>query len=236
MLHRPRFKPHLRVEVVPGEGVFLISEQEQSVLQGRLYELVASCLDGGPAEDLCGRLRDQASAAEIYYTVDRLEQKGYLAEGGDAPCRREKRPSGRSRESIPRRRRDGWLRRRSRSASSATWTPGRSGSCCIRCTSAWRARGADGGAHRRLLAEAIWKRHNQEALAAGRPWLLAKPVGAQVWLGPLFVPGKTGCWECLAERLRANSPVASYLERAGTSASGRSAVDRCHTPATLQVA
>ncbi len=84
MMRRPRFKPHLRVEVVPGEGVFLLSEQEQLVLQGRLYELVASCLDGSPAEEVCARLRGQASPAEVSYTIARLEQKGCLTDG-DAP-------------------------------------------------------------------------------------------------------------------------------------------------------
>lgn len=34
-----------------------------------------------------------------------------------------------------------------------------------------------------------------------------KPVGAVIWVGPLFVPGKTGCWECLAKRLRGNREV-----------------------------
>ena len=29
--------------------------------------------------------------------------------------------------------------------------------------------------------------------AAGRPWLLTKPVGAQTWIGPVFQPGDTGC-------------------------------------------
>ncbi|HTU44468.1 MAG TPA: TOMM precursor leader peptide-binding protein [Bryobacteraceae bacterium] len=30
------------------------------------------------------------------------------------------------------------------------------------------------------------------------PWLLAKPVGHTVWLGPLFIPGTTPCWSCMA--------------------------------------
>lgn len=44
-----------------------------------------------------------------------------------------------------------------------------------------------------------------EALrVAGIPWLLAKPSGAQVWIGPFFEPTATeanGCWYCLADRL-----------------------------------
>jgi ribosomal protein S12 methylthiotransferase accessory factor len=37
---------------------------------------------------------------------------------------------------------------------------------------------------------------------AGIPWLLAKPAGGQVWIGPFFEPATTGCWYCLADRLR----------------------------------
>lgn len=40
--------------------------------------------------------------------------------------------------------------------------------------------------------------------AAGRPWLLAKPGGAQVWIGPVFQPGTSGCWHCLSHRLWAH--------------------------------
>jgi len=43
---------------------------------------------------------------------------------------------------------------------------------------------------------------NAQALASGNAWLLAKPVGKHIWLGPVFKPGETGCWECLHQRLR----------------------------------
>ena len=48
MLKRPRFKPHYHIEIIEGEGVFILSEIEQTVLQGRLYEQVAPLLDGRP--------------------------------------------------------------------------------------------------------------------------------------------------------------------------------------------
>lgn len=38
-------------------------------------------------------------------------------------------------------------------------------------------------------------------------WLLAKPTGTQLWLGPTFVPGKTACWECLNHRLELHKPI-----------------------------
>ena len=169
MIRRPRFKPHLRVEVVPGEGVFLLSEQDQLVLQGRLYELVASSLDGSPAEEVCARLRGQASPAEVYYTMGRLEQKGCL------DGRRRSRPARRGRPVVDPEHRSGrggdggWPRRRSRSASSATWTTGRSASCCGRCASA----SEDEGRLTVVLTDGYLRsgleEHNREALAtAGR--------------------------------------------------------------------
>ncbi|MGB5970477.1 MAG: TOMM precursor leader peptide-binding protein, partial [Spirulinaceae cyanobacterium] len=54
---------------------------------------------------------------------------------------------------------------------------------------------------------------NQQALESKSPWLLVEPVGTIVWLGPLFHPNKTGCWQCLAKRLRDNRPIEGFIER-----------------------
>lgn len=43
---------------------------------------------------------------------------------------------------------------------------------------------------------------NGQALQAKRPWMLARPRGAVVWIGPVFVPGRGPCWACMAARLR----------------------------------
>lgn len=53
---------------------------------------------------------------------------------------------------------------------------------------------------------------NSAALKSGRPWLLVKPLGMTLWIGPNFRPGKTACWECLAQRLRTNRKIESYLQ------------------------
>lgn len=38
-------------------------------------------------------------------------------------------------------------------------------------------------------------------------WMLLKITGSDVWLGPVFIPGKTACWHCLKQRLDLNKPV-----------------------------
>jgi bacteriocin biosynthesis cyclodehydratase domain-containing protein len=54
---------------------------------------------------------------------------------------------------------------------------------------------------------------NQQALVSQKPWLLVNPLGNLAWIGPLFYPDKTGCWHCLAQRLRDNRPVEEFIIR-----------------------
>ena len=256
MFHRPQFKPQFRVEVVPGEGVFLLSELHQAVLQGSLYELVAPCLDGRPVHEVCARLHGQATPAHVFYTLAQLEKRGYLAEADDT------RPAAESAlwaeqqvdAAVATRRlaetpvairvplacqgavdvaplRD--LLRAIGVRTSGTAFPGRP-----------EAAGPGSPAHEEFALTVVatdsylrsdLRAFNEEALQHGRPWLLVKPVGRWVWLGPLFVPGKTGCWACLAERMQANAPVLAYLE-SKRGHTGEFGAHRAATPATLQAA
>ncbi len=218
---------------MPGEGVFLLSEVDQTALRGRLYELVTPCLDGRPVEELCAHLRGRASPAEVFYTLGQLEQKGYLTDE-DAP--------------LP-------------AAESALWAlqsvdPAAAARRLAELPVRLHALGDVDVAPLRELVQSLHVRlapdaglelivtdsylraelgaMNAAALEAGRPWLLCKPTGHQVWIGPLFVPGRTGCWACLAERIRANAPLLGYVEQA-RGHTGAAAADRAWTPATLQV-
>ena len=54
---------------------------------------------------------------------------------------------------------------------------------------------------------------NQKSFQSQIPWMLVKPVGTMVWLGPIFDCQQTACWQCLARRLQDNRPVASFVQR-----------------------
>jgi bacteriocin biosynthesis cyclodehydratase domain-containing protein len=45
---------------------------------------------------------------------------------------------------------------------------------------------------------------NRWQLRRRSPWMLIKTAGERLWVGPIFTPGVTGCWDCLAHRLREN--------------------------------
>jgi ribosomal protein S12 methylthiotransferase accessory factor len=234
MLNRPRFRPHFHVEVVPGEGVFVLSDSKQALLRGRLYELVAPWLDGRPAADVCDRLRGQASSAEVCYALARLERNDYLCE---------------EEASLPAGQAALWSSQQVAPAVAASRLAARpvvvtafgvEAGPFVELLQSLHVRVADTGPPDVVLTDSYLRHElqecNAEALRAGRPWLLVKPTGRQVWVGPLLCPGKTGCWECLARRLRSNAPVAAYLQGRNGHNNGAVVNDRAATPATLQVA
>jgi len=49
---------------------------------------------------------------------------------------------------------------------------------------------------------------NADALRRKKPWMLIKPSGAIAMVGPIFLEGHTGCWQCLAQRLALNRQAA----------------------------
>jgi ribosomal protein S12 methylthiotransferase accessory factor len=54
---------------------------------------------------------------------------------------------------------------------------------------------------------------NKKHQADKAPWLLVQPSGIFPLVGPVFVPGETACWACLADRMMRNREVKSLLDR-----------------------
>jgi ribosomal protein S12 methylthiotransferase accessory factor len=210
MTQYPQFKAHFHVEAVPGEGVFLLSEKSRAVLRGRLYELVAPTIDGRRStDDIVDQLSGRLSPAEVYHVLGRLEKKGYLAEGNHVPP--EEKAFWHIQDIDP----AAAMKCLAETTVSITSLGGLAVGPLRTALQAVHVRVvAEGQCHVVLtddyLREGL-KACNEEALGSGRPWLLVKPVGSQLWIGPLLVPRKTGCWECLAQRLRANREAEVYV-------------------------
>src|SRR5262249_1868718 len=54
---------------------------------------------------------------------------------------------------------------------------------------------------------------NRQHLLDKTPWLLVQPSGIFPLVGPVFRPGKSACWSCLAERMKRNREVKAFLDR-----------------------
>lgn len=229
----PIFKPHFHAKVVPGEGLFLLSEMKQTVLQGRLYEVIAPYLDGRPIEQICANLAGQISQPEIFYTLSHLNKKGYLSEYSNGMPASE--AALWSLQEID----PSTARQRLAEATVTITSYGVEVRPFVEMLQTLGVRVGAEGTFRLVVTDSYLRNElrelNRESLRDGRPWLLFKPFGCQIWLGPLFRPGDTGCWQCMTQRMRANFPILGYFS-GRQELDGSPVGDRSHTPATLAVA
>ena len=231
---RVGFKRHLRPHVVHGEAVYLLSERGATSVAGAHVEALAPLLDG--TRDLAGLRRDipdDLSLAEAGSTVMRLVEAGLvvLREPAETVLERE---AGRSCLAY-------WEAAGMDPASAVNhMRDARVQVTTVGDVDAGAAVAALRGAGLTVEIRPVGSLgvgvdlsvvfcedyldaplEQLDALhrAAGRPWLLAKPGGTQVWIGPVFQPPTTraehaeptACWQCLAHRLRGHRQAETHL-------------------------
>ncbi|HXV43246.1 MAG TPA: TOMM precursor leader peptide-binding protein, partial [Anaerolineae bacterium] len=235
MSRRPTFKRSFRWEIVPDEGVFLLSEKDYLLLRGAAYTQVAPFLGGQyTEEEIVERLKGQRSAPEVFYVLERLRRDGYVVDA--IPSLAPEHAAFWEMLDIP----PEVAAKRLQEITISLVSVGRieADPFKIMLESLGIRVGADG--ERKVVLTDDYLQigldtFNQQALSQNQPWLLVKPVGTELWLGPLFVPGQTGCWACLAHRLRGHRKVESYLaEKKGIP--GPFPIALSALPSTLQTA
>lgn len=218
----PQIRPHFHVEVIEPTQVYLLGEQGHHALTGRLYCQLLPLLDGQHTfAEIVEAFEGEVSAEDLDYVLDRLAEKGYLTEAapelspevaafwselGVAPTVA--------------------ARGLQQSVTLKAVGEGVSEMTVAALAEALRDVGVRVQAPTEEDSPVALKvvltddylqpelgKINQEALESQQPWLLVKPVGSILWLGPVFVPGNTGCWGCLAHRLRGNREIESSVLR-----------------------
>ncbi|GAA0263801.1 TOMM precursor leader peptide-binding protein [Saccharothrix mutabilis subsp. mutabilis] len=222
---RVGFKRHLRAHVVRGDAVYVLSERGATAVRGAHVEAVAPLLDGTRGlEDLVRECPEGLSPAEVGAVVMGLVEADLVTvrpadQRADDPALAYWEAAG----VDP-------------SAATAATTAARVGLITVGPCPEGAARAVtDAGVTiTRMpgnfplagsdLSIVLCDDYLEEGLAdvdaahraAGRPWLIAKPGGAQVWLGPVFDPAAgTGCWHCLAHRLRGHRQAETRLRSLG---------------------
>ena len=211
---RPRFKSSVEPIVDANDGLFLLSEDSHQWLPGDLMADLAPLLNGQfTVEAIFDSLADRHEPEDVLAALDLLKTQRFLAD--DAA-------------ELPRAERAWWERcgvspalasERLQRAQVSVRVLGdvdaapllqalqRAG---VRVSSQAEADDlavvvTSDALHPDLAA------FNQRALQLKKPWLLLQPLGLQTWLGPAFVPGQTGCWECLSQRLRWHRRLHAHL-------------------------
>ena len=204
-IRKPALAPHLLTRYLPGEGLFLVSEHGSDVLLGETFAVLLPLLSGTlTVDEILDRVASNCGEAEVLYALELLNSHGCLVDGLQG--------SG-SQEGF-------WSARRARACSRKVTLINRSSQGIEELTMLLQAQGvkldpADG--LRVVLVDDYLdpglRENNLEGLATQAPWMLLKPTGNILWFGPVFVPGRTGCWECMADRLQLNRRVLRFLER-----------------------
>jgi oxazoline/thiazoline synthase len=212
-MRRPIVAPHFTVRRVDPDVVILLSETQELVLRSAfLYELVPY-LDGRTVEQIAASLED-TTVEDIEDAVATLHDRGLVQElveerareaslwsalGHDAPTAFARLDAARVRLTA----------REPGDAEAFT--------AALRD---WGLGVGDDGALDLVVVHDVLapelEQVNLRSLEERKPWLLVRPSGRRPWLGPLFVPGKTACWECLAQRQRFNRQIEISLNAGST--------------------
>ncbi|MBW4548529.1 MAG: TOMM precursor leader peptide-binding protein [Symplocastrum torsivum CPER-KK1] len=216
MLKKPVFKPHFHVEVIEPSSVYLLSEHEHHALSSHLYTLLAPLLDGQHnVDDIVQHLEAEVSMLGVYNALTRLESQGYLAEAD---------------QTLPSQQAAFWSLLGTDSETALSKLKNTRVSVVSfgnvetkEFISALKSLNINVDEQADITETDLTivltddylqiglSEFNQEAEARQKPWLLVKPVGTVIWLGPLFVPPRTGCWECLAQRLQGKRTVETSI-------------------------
>ena len=232
MLNKPKFKPRYHVETVGAEDVFLLAERNSLLLSDRVQQKLATLMDGNhTVEEIIEEvqlylLQEQESSQDVttlfqealnaslkaHYALMQMAQQGYIVENTKhLPSELEIFCDHLNIEPET-------ANRRLKTTTVAVKAFGSiPTSELISILESLNIQVAEEGDIEVVLTDDYLQdgleEFNQNALQSSCPWMLVKPVGTIVWIGPIIHPGKTGCWQCLAQRLQGNRPVSSFIQR-----------------------
>jgi len=249
------FKRHLRAETVPAEAVYLIAEQGVTALSGPLAERIAPLLDGTRSlAEIQRELSPELTPGDVRHAVDRLSAAGLIEFRGEAGGRQPAMDeaaaafwsvAGLDADSAVRAMEAVQVRIVAADDDTAAAVAVACAGAGLACHSqaagnglAIQPDGAEAAITLVLCDDYLDHRLraiNEWHVSRGRPWLLAKPSGAESWIGPVFRPRTGPCWACLAGRLERNRDAAQLLRRV-LGEQGYPAAPRAGLPATRAVA
>ncbi|MFI8965346.1 TOMM precursor leader peptide-binding protein [Streptomyces sp. NPDC053493] len=207
------FKRHVRAVSVPGEAVFVWSDEDVTALRGAGAETLFELLDGSRTLPELLREASASMPADVARrVVRRLAEANLLGyrHGVPGPPAAPERHSAEAywdRAGLDGAVADGEVCRRPVALIRVGDVDGAAAAAACRASGITPV-GEDADADFALvLAEDYLMPELADVAArlraAGRPWLLARPFAAEPWTGPVFEPGGDGaCWSCLAHRLR----------------------------------
>jgi len=211
----PQFAPNFSVYLLPPDVVCLYSEDRKFFLHGQLYCALASAIakGGRSFDDLIRELERDFPSEKIREALKRLVDRRYVVPASPSSTG----PIAAYWASLG-------LRPETAQRDLAKWR--------VQVSSLEVQGAADLATALTKLGVRVVKRSpnltvtlvgdyldarleelNREHLADRTPWLLVQPSGIFPLVGPVFKPGESACWMCLAERMKRNREIRAALDR-----------------------
>jgi len=210
-----QFAPNFSVYVLPPDVVCLYSEDRKFFLHGELFCALTSAIgEGGRSvRELVGELERNFPSAAIHEALKRLIDRRYVlpasrASAGVIPAYWAS--LGLPPETADRNLQNCRVRIRSIDVDGATELDAALRELGVRIVT----RSPDLTVT--LVGDYLDGRLeelNRQHLSDLTPWILAQPSGIFPLVGPVFLPGKSACWTCVADRMRRNREVKALLDR-----------------------
>ena len=210
-----QFAPNFSVYVLPPDVVCLYSEDRKFLLHGELFFALASAIGEGArsVRELVGEMERHFPSAAIHEALKRLIDRRYVlpvsrASAGVIPAYWAS--LGLSPETADKNLRNCRVRIRSVDVDGATELDAALRDLGVRIVT----RSPDLTVT--LVGDYLDGRLeelNRQHLSDLTPWIIAQPSGIFPLVGPVFLPGKSACWTCVADRMRRNREVKALLDR-----------------------
>ncbi len=204
MLQVPRFRSHLTVETVKEDTVLFSTDCGSFALKGRLLVLLAPFINGrNSSAKIAEQLRGILSPGSVQFGLYCLQQTGVLVEAAGAELSRLERDADLLNLDFE--------TTKKRLAQRSVFVTALGGASADGVKKAMESLGLNLDEDCEIKVVVVQdyllsglEASNRQSLQSRKPWMLVKPYGGSIWWGPLFVPGRTACWRCLAERMKEN--------------------------------
>jgi oxazoline/thiazoline synthase len=216
----PQFAPNFTVYVLPPDVVCLYSEDRKFLLHGQLYCALASAIaKGGKSfRELVRELEPDFPSDKIHEALTRLLDRHYVI--STSRCSNGAAAAywaslGLSPETADRNLQTCRVRIQSINVEGATELGAALSELGVRVVKRSPSLTSPGLTVTLVndYLEAQLAELNGRRLSDRTRWVLVQPSGIFPLVGPVFRPGESACWMCLAERMKRNREVKAHLDR-----------------------
>jgi len=216
-MHIPKFKDHLHPIIIDEEKVILYSELGQQLLTGKSLVHVTKHLNGKASiDEIVQSLDGIVEKAQVLYVISYLESKKYVTEATNELPETEAAfwaLFGLDESQVIKQKEHSKIKIYPFGTADTKYLLAAlkkvSAIGIVECDENFAVIFTDD-----YLQDGV-KEVAKELWFNNTPFIICKPYGLEMWLGPVFSQDHTACFECLRQRLIANRDVEVYLKEMG---------------------